>query len=113
MARIACPKSSMKTSEKQFDSQGKVKNWSVMWQEARDLEALCIAGRLDGMSAADIRNQYPQFNAFAYKTFYSGLTNIRKKHNKEVNARSEHEKSNGEREFLLLLLSIVLLCPTN
>jgi len=29
----------MKTPEKQFDSQGKIKNWSMIWEEARDLEA--------------------------------------------------------------------------
>ena len=67
----------------------KIKNWSVHWDEARDLEALVVAGRLDGLSASSIRQRYPQFEAFAYKPFYSGLSNIRRKHNKEVQARIE------------------------
>jgi len=98
MARTSPIKSAMKTPEKQYDSQGKVKNWCVLWEEARDLEALVTAGRLDGMSAATIRDRYPQYNQFSYKSFYSGLTNIRKKHNKEVTTRAEHRKSGGECE---------------
>lgn len=98
MARTAPIKSAMKTPEKHYDSQGKIKNWCVLWAEARDLEALVAAGRLDGMSAAAIRDQYPPYNQFNYMSFYSGLTNIRKKHNKEVTARAEHRKSGGECE---------------
>lgn len=46
MARTTPIKSLMKTPEKEYDSQGKIKNWSVLWDEARDLEALVAAGRL-------------------------------------------------------------------
>jgi hypothetical protein len=101
MAPTAPVKSAMKVPEKEFDSKGKIKNWSVLWEEARDLEALVATGRSDSMSPAAIRTKYPQYNAFSYRAFYSGLNNIRKKHNKEVNSRSEHEKADGECEFNL------------
>jgi hypothetical protein len=102
MARTAAPKpGTLRTPEKKYDAQGKVSNWSVLWDEARDLEALVVGGRLDGMAPAEIRTKFPQYNIFAYKPFASGLNNIRLKHNKEVKARSEHAESNGKCEFCL------------
>jgi hypothetical protein len=97
MARTAAPKSSnLRIPTKEYDSNGKIKNWSVLWDEARDLEALVVGGRLDGLGAKEIRDRYPQWQAFSYKPFHSGLTNLRKKHNKEVKARSDYADHDGE-----------------
>lgn len=78
-----------------------------------------VVCRLDGLTASDIRTKYPQYNNFAYKPFYSGLNNVRKKHNKEVQARGEHTAKGGECKFdvfivvVIIVLMLILMLITN
>jgi hypothetical protein len=98
------PKSSIKLPEKRYDDTGKVKNWSSLWPEAKELETIVAAGFVDGLTTAQIFSKYPHFGEqFQYKPFNSGLTNIRSKHNKEVKTREEYAASGGVCESYGLL----------
>lgn len=91
----------MKKPDPQYDGKGLIKNWSQLWPDARALEALVVAGCMDGKTAANIRDENPLFAKYAYAALASGLNNIRKKHNKEIDARDKHVKSDGECESVL------------
>ena len=64
-------------------------------EEAKELEALVEKGLVDGMKPKQVRAEYPQFNIFTYRAFSGGLTNIRKKHNKEAANVKAHDGSGG------------------
>jgi len=92
-------KASLKVTAKKFDERGKIVNWSHDWGEARELEALVLTGRLDGLTASQIlKSRREQFGMFNYRPFSSGLKNIRMRHNKEVIARSAPTTKGGKCE---------------
>ena len=55
---------------------------------------MVVSSYVDGLTAAQVREKYPHFRVFTYKPFQNGLSNIRKKHNKEVAARANYD-ANG------------------
>lgn len=83
------------TVEKKVDNNGKVKNWSCHWDEAIELEQLLTGPTLDGMTPANIRARFPQYDQFAHAPFASAVRNIRIKLNKATTARAEHEATGG------------------
>lgn len=94
---MSAPRSSIKLPAKKFGSDGKITNWSALWPEAKELESLVIGGFVDNLTTAQVLNKYPHFGSkFSYKPFSSALTNIRKKFNKELEARASYDNSGGE-----------------
>lgn len=95
----------VKIMDRKYDADGKVTNWSANWPEAKELETLVVNGFVDGLTAARIREKYPHFSAFAYKPFQSGLNGIRKRQNKEVASRANHNANGARCESFSPLLS--------
>jgi hypothetical protein len=61
----------MKLPDKKYDSNGKVKNWSSLWPEAKELETLVASGYVDGLTTAQIFSKYPHFGQkFLYKQIF-------------------------------------------
>jgi hypothetical protein len=89
----------------QYDQAGKITNWSCLWPEAIELESLLVAGHLDDLKPAEVRQKYPVFDKFAYRPISSALANLRAKMLKEAKDRENHGEDGGECELLRVLLS--------
>jgi hypothetical protein len=106
---VAPRKPTIKVVDRKYDSEGKVTNWSVDWPEAKELESMVVNGFVDGMTPAQVREKYPHFSSFAYKPFQGGLTNIRKKHNREVAARAFYHANGAMCESCSSLFPCIML----
>jgi hypothetical protein len=97
--------------EKKYDGQGKVLNWSQLWPEAKELETLVVNGLVDDVTPAQLCQKYPSFSSFAYRPLASALTNIRRKHNKEVANRAGYEACGAVCEYHRDLSDVLHRCP--
>jgi hypothetical protein len=102
-------KPAIKVTDRKYDAEGKITNWSGAWHEAKELETLVVNGFVDGLTAAQIREKYPHFSAFSYKPFQNGLNNLRKKHRKEVAARAIYDTNGAScKSILVVCCSLVV-----
>jgi hypothetical protein len=84
--------------QKKYDGLGKVINWSQLWPEAKELEALVTRGFADDLTPAQLCNKYPMFHAFAYRPLASALMSIRNRHNKEITNRAAYDACGADCE---------------
>jgi hypothetical protein len=99
MARTARRSSSTDAPVQSVDANGKVTNWSAYWQDARDLDMMVQNGSVDNMTPKQIMEKFPHtFGRYTYRAFSSGLTNARRRHNKQVNDRAAHVACGGNRK---------------
>jgi hypothetical protein len=64
--------------QKKYDERCKIINWSQLWPEAKELEALVTSGFVDDLTPGQLCSKYPSSHALAYRPLSSALMNNRK-----------------------------------
>jgi hypothetical protein len=102
-------KSPKKCNAKKHNEKGEICNWDSGWEEAMMLKLLVQNGKLNGLGAAAIKKNYPQFASFNTNTLNGALQTIRNAYNKAVNDRKKGA-GEGSKLFSLYLFVLFLLC---
>lgn len=95
MARTSARKGKSKGPVEPVWENGKITNWSNTWADAKELEALMLAGSLKGKAPAQIMKEHHAFQKYAYKAFSSAVTNARNKYKKQQMRLEEEAESGG------------------
>jgi hypothetical protein len=82
-----------------YDGNGKIINWSQVWPEVKELATIVVNCHFDNLSPAQLYQNHPSFQSFVYRPLASALTNIRKKHNKEVANQAANDASRAVCEY--------------
>ena len=74
------------------NEKGEIIQWRSESRDGFELKVYIENGCCDGLKTAGIRKKFPQFTAYAYKTFNGAVQNARNRHNESIWARS-YDKS--------------------
>lgn len=88
VALVGPLKSALKPT-KTYNNDDPIDNWKADSHDGRALVAPYNAGLMDHMTPNEIRTVYPQFNKYAYATFSSALSGVKKQTNKIIQNRSK------------------------